>query len=1022
MSIFQRNVVAKYLKSQSEDILERYKAYKAYFLNPEVQENIRTSKEEQFQEGFLRKLFAEILGYTVYPDPNFNLKTEFKNSTDSKKADGAIFLNGEPVGVIELKDHKTKDLRSVEAQAFGYKNNHKTARYVIISNFEKLRFYIDHTEEFEEFDLFNLSEEDFKRLYLILGYVNVEKGLPLTIKSESISSEKEITEKLYKDYSAFKRDLFNDILSKNEGVADKLTLFRKTQKLLDRLLFIFFAEDRGLIPPNVNLQIIAETVILQNLGKNDTLYDRYKTYFEWLDKGHKGPNFEICAYNGGLFKKDELLDSLKIDDNLLETHTRTLSDYNFESDVSVDILGHIFEHSLSEIEEIQNELNGVVTDKKVSKRKKDGVFYTPAYITKYIVENTIGSLCNNKKQEMKINLNEGEELRLADKTLRADVRKKHVDQLDAYREWLLGLTIVDPACGSGAFLNAAVQFLKEEHKAIDEAKASLYEKKDAIQIAFSDIETEILEKNIYGVDINDESVEIAKLSLWLHTAKPGRKLNNLNNNIKCGNSLISDPEVAGDKAFDWQKEFPDVFAKGGFDVVVGNPPYVDVKQMDSCLVDYMFTHYKTAENRINLYSLFVEKGLSIINDRGFFSFINPNSMLLNSSYKKLRKLLVDDVSFIVKLPDDVFKDASVETIVWGLQRNNKSSAVKTIVYNKDECISYIDSCRENETSRDYWRNDESFAFNIFSNPKSTSLLKKIEKDTVLLKDVAEFSLGITPYDKYKGHSKDLIDSRAFHSDVAIDSSYKPLIAGENVVRYYVSPKPTEYIKYGPWLGAPREERFFTEPRIIVRQIVSGKPPRIYAGFSSDPLYFPQIGFGIIPYPGFSVYYVLAILNSLLMNYYHGHKYLDLEKELFQKILIANCKQFPIKRISAKEQEIFESMAKTMFSLNSSLQQKRNAFIHRLKENFKLLKITASLAKFDKMDFENIVLELKKQKIKLSLMQQDEWEEYFDVYKSECNELSQKIASTDREIDQKVYELYDLTDEEIAIVEESTKVS
>jgi len=165
MPIFQRNVVAKYLKSQTEDVSERYNVYKAYFLDPEVQENIRTSKEEQFQEGFLRKLFAEILGYTVNPDPKFNLMTEFKNSTDSKKADGAIFLNGEPVGVIELKDLKTKDLRTVEIQAFGYKDNHKTARYVIISNFEKLRFYIDHTEEFEEFDLFNLSEENFKFLY-----------------------------------------------------------------------------------------------------------------------------------------------------------------------------------------------------------------------------------------------------------------------------------------------------------------------------------------------------------------------------------------------------------------------------------------------------------------------------------------------------------------------------------------------------------------------------------------------------------------------------------------------------------------------------------------------------------------------------------------------------------------------------------------------------------------------------------------------------------------------------------------
>lgn len=123
-------------------------------------------------------------------------------------------------------------------------------------------------------------------------------------------------------------------------------------------------------------------------------------------------------------------------------------------------------------------------------------------------------------------------------------------------------------------LNAAVQFLKEEHKKIDAAKAALFESGDDIQMALSDIESSILEKNIYGVDINEESVEIAKLSLWLHTARPGRKLSNLNGNVKCGNSLIDDANVAPEKAFDWKREFPEVFAKGGFDVVIGNPPYV----------------------------------------------------------------------------------------------------------------------------------------------------------------------------------------------------------------------------------------------------------------------------------------------------------------------------------------------------------------------------------------------------------------------------------------------------------------
>ena len=141
MSLFQHTIISKYIIANAEKIGEAYKLYADYFHNPTIQENIRNSKEEQFQEGFLRELFVKILGYTLNPTPNFNLITEQKNETNAKKADGAILVNGEVIGVIELKDSKTTDLKSIETQAFGYKNYNKKAVYVITSNFEKLRFY-----------------------------------------------------------------------------------------------------------------------------------------------------------------------------------------------------------------------------------------------------------------------------------------------------------------------------------------------------------------------------------------------------------------------------------------------------------------------------------------------------------------------------------------------------------------------------------------------------------------------------------------------------------------------------------------------------------------------------------------------------------------------------------------------------------------------------------------------------------------------------------------------------------------
>lgn len=662
--IFQNSIVAKYLKTQPDYVGARYEAYKAYFFNAERQENIKSSKEEQFQEGFLRELFVKILGYTINPDPSFNLTTEYKNAKDARKADGAILVNGSPVGVIELKDHKTQDLRAIETQAFGYKNNNKGVRYIVISNFEKLRFYVDDAVDCEEFDLFNLNENDFKKLYLCLAYENIISQIPLKLKEESVSEEKSITNALYKDYSVFKRELFKDICEKNVDKADKLTLFRKTQKLLDRLLFIFFAEDRGLIPPNMIAKIIEDVKKLRELDVEVSLYDRFKKYFTYLDQGYKGKDYEVFAYNGGLFKTDELLDSLDIDDNLLALHSQRLSNYDFESDVSVDILGHIFEHSLSEIEEIQNEINGVATDAKTSKRKKDGVFYTPAYITKYIVENTVGALCKNKKDELGLSFDDSTHVIASEAKQSTASRKKRIETLDTYREWLLDLTIVDPACGSGAFLNAAMQFLIAEHKAIDVAKAHIYEKGDAVQMALSDIETQVLEKNIYGVDINDESVEIAKLSLWLHTAQPGRKLNNLNHNIKCGNSLISDPDVAGDKAFDWEKEFPEVFAKGGFDVVIGNPPYgATFSERD---ISHLLQEYPNQSYQLDSYLLFTEKIKSLAREKAFAGYIMPNTWLSTIFNNEIRKFVFRNYAIknLNHYSYFVFEDATVETDVY----------------------------------------------------------------------------------------------------------------------------------------------------------------------------------------------------------------------------------------------------------------------------------------------------------------------------------------------------------------------
>ncbi len=592
MSLFQKSVEKKYLNDLDSSLIDKkYGDFQIYFGSPDRQENIRNSKEEQFQEGFLRELFVKILGYTLNPEPNFNLTTELKNTANSKKADGAILagtaehappyrsrdkeIHGEhapqtAIAVIELKGTDTTDLDKIETQAFGYKNNHPKCVYVITSNFEKLRFYIQNAVDHIDFDLFNLTREQFALMWLCLAKDNLLNGIPLKIKESSLVQEENVTKKLYADYSKFREAIYNNLV-KNNPENDKLLLFRKTQKLLDRFLFIFFAEDRLLLPPNSISEIVKQWNTLKDLDAYVPLYDRFKKYFGYLNTGYKGKRYDIYAYNGGLFATDEILDNISIDDEIFYKHTLTLTQYDFETDVDVNILGHIFEHSLGEIENVQAEIartpehapvhlqatthgKGEHAPRVTSKRKKDGIFYTPKYITKYIVENTVGKLCEEKRVELGI---VDEEYAKGRKNRKKVIVRTLDKKLDDYRDWLLTLTILDPACGSGAFLNQALEFLINEHRKIDELRKQLL----GGAIIFSDITTDILEKNIYGVDLNEESVEIAKLSLWLRTAQKGRKLNTLSNNIKCGNSLIDDPEVAGEKAFNWHTEFPNIFKK-----------------------------------------------------------------------------------------------------------------------------------------------------------------------------------------------------------------------------------------------------------------------------------------------------------------------------------------------------------------------------------------------------------------------------------------------------------------------------
>lgn len=988
------------------------------------------------------------MGYTLNPEHNFNLTTELKNVKDSKKADGGILVKDKVIGVIELKGTNTTDLGKVEEQAFGYKNNQAGCVYVITSNFEKLRFYIDNAIEHIEFNLFTLTEHDFKLLYLCLGYENVKNNIPKKLKEESLSQEELITKQLYKDYSLFKRELFQNLCALNPQF-EPLELFKKSQKLLDRFLFLFFAEDRNLLPPNSVRVILKQWKQLKELDAYSPLYERFKKYFGYLNTGFKGKQYDVFPYNGGLFKPDEILDTIQIDDDLLYKHSYKLSDYDFESEVDVNILGHIFENSLNELDEITAQLEGKTIDRADTKRKKDGVFYTPKYITKYIVENTIGKLCDQKKTELEIT---DEAYQPAKQRSR-----KRLDNIHLYREWLLQLTICDPACGSGAFLNQALDFLINEHRYIDELSAKY--NKDAFVL--SDVEKSILENNLFGVDLNEESVQIARLSLWLRTAQPNRKLNDLSDNIKCGNSLIDDVSVAGDQAFNWQKEFPQIFEKGGFDVIIGNPPYVNLERMKDISLALEKINYKTYNKRGDLYILFVEKGFDLLKKNGIISYIMPNKWLQAGYGKNLREyFLSKELINLIDFGDlQIFDGATTYPCIFVAKNSTAKTHFSVSVLKSTSSFDFnslVNDCSEvfvtKQFSGDTW---------VVSSKKEKNLLSKLKENYNSLNEFVNgeanygIKFGLTEAFLINNEKKNELIKNNPNSEKIIGSILrgrdltkygKPIkkdldsiiLAGFGSYKYLQKEYPAVYnhlIHYEaklkkrgqcngskitdekPYKGQHHWLELDNNPTAEYLDLYS-KPKIMYQAFQVKPCFiFDEQGLycnnsmWIIPTENKAL---LGVLNSR-MGWFLISKYCTQIQNGYQ-LIWKYFGEIPIPNIIQSELTL---LVENIISLNEKLQIASQKFHRTLQREFEQLdKLSKKLENWYELTYADFLKELKKKKIDLSLSQKAEWEDYFLTEQKTALSIQSQITATDKEIDAMVYELYGLSEEEIGIVENS----
>jgi hypothetical protein len=613
----------------------------------------RTSRSDKFAqqtETAVRNLFFDevlgtILGYRKY-DPDEPYTLAFERPIRRGAVDVALGRFPGPEGTdeilapFELKGPGTVDLdlippgrrRSPVQQAWDYAIDAPGSRWVLVSNCVEVRLYGFGRGRgaYEVFDLSKLDDlEEHARLWLILSSDRLLGGATDALLSETDSTFKAITNELYKEYSELRTRLIQYLVNFVDGPKlAPLNAIESSQKILDRVLFVAFAQRTDLLPGS----LLERVIKARNEFDPKSVWHNMQGLFRYLNTGYH--DLDITAYNGGLFAPDPVADAIELP-NELTIDLAKLGEWDYRSDVPVTVLGHLFEQSVTDIERLRAESVGKPAP-TVTNRKRQGIVYTPDIVTRFLVERTIGLTLNERFDALLVKHGKQGAVHTDDGTLfepGEDLVEKAFWR--DYLSTLRGLTVVDPACGSGAFLVAAFDLLAAEYRRVVERLADLDDPVDF------DAFDEIVTKNLYGVDLNAESVEITRLSLWLKTARRKHRLQNLETTVKVGDSLIDDPAFT-DRPFDWRASFPDVLAEGGFDVVIGNPPYVRMELLKP-IKPYLEKHYVVAADRADLYAYFFERGVGLLKDGGRLGYISSSTFFRTGSGENLRRFLGDNV-------------------------------------------------------------------------------------------------------------------------------------------------------------------------------------------------------------------------------------------------------------------------------------------------------------------------------------------------------------------------------------------
>ncbi len=985
---------------RTEELIEAFRRGLKGFKSPAY-------NEAQLRVEFIDPFF-EALGWDIYNKSHTSEQYKdvihedsIKVAGGTKAPDYCFRIGSEKIFFVEAKkpalNIRDNPHLPYQLRRYGWSANLKLS---ILTDFEELAVYDCRVRPHEsdkvstarvQYIGFEQYPEQFDDIHGLFGKEAVLQGsFDRYAESKRIRGTAPVDKEFLKEIECWRDLLARNIALRNPRLSVHELNFA-VQRTIDRIIFLRICEDRG----------IEGYGRLEALGSGTNAYGRLLELFDRAEERYNSGLFHFEKDRGAATEPDRLTHELEIDDAALKTVFKGLyypeSPYEF-SMIGADILGHVYEQFLGKVIRLTPAHHAKV-EEKPEVRKAGGVYYTPTYIVDYIVKNTVGKLCEGCRGEPAAAgrpLVEGSTSAVKGKKSNKPLTASHVHKLK----------ILDPACGSGSFLIGAYQYLldycRDWYAANnpEKHKNKVFRGRGGEWFLSTAEKKRLLLDCIHGVDIDPQAVEVTKLNLLLKALEGESKesleqqlklfreraLPDLGGNIKCGNSLIGtdffdhhqgvlfdDEQLRRINPFDWDTEFPEIMKKGGFDVVIGNPPYVfgrdwkDLNITEESKI-YLGRIYKSSPYQLDMFSIFMEKAHMLSRNFGRVGLIVPNVWLSNTySYSTRSFILSYSNDLCITTPGaNVFSGLTVDTIIYTLQKRPKPSDIFSI---KNMCNGNIIEIATHEVKLYL---DGSRPISTVLDSTSAILVERLKDSYPELQRFAYVTRGVhsyrlggygqTAFGKGPQIKRDL-DEKPYHSKLG-GEGYRAFIYGRDL-RRFTPPKPTEYIRYGLWLAEPRKPEFFQGERVYSRKILGD---RLVVTIEKTNSVADQQVYITIPKNGkFKAQFIAGILGSRLISFFI-RAYYDEFHDAFPQIKISQLKSLPIPTVDKVDNKIIYD---------------------RIVELVEIL--------IDK----NMRIEMSKDP-------------------NEITRLQRQIEATDRHLDKLVYELYGMTDEEIKIVENNTE--